>query len=200
MSKRIFFKRKRSFFQRLFLRLMVLLILVSLFFSAATYLILHSSEESDPVFTPDLIAVFTGDKGRIPVALGWAKKEQKPLFISGVMQEHTRQTLSAYFQEPHMLDDHLIDVDAYSQNTIENVMATLSLLRREKKFKKVLVISHDYHLYRIKMIFEKLQREDESFVIAYYGVDSQKLNVRQLKIYMYEVLKILKTYAFILFW
>lgn len=99
-----------------------------------------------------------------------------------------------------MLDDHLIDVDAYSQNTIENVMATLSLLRREKKFKKVLVISHDYHLYRIKMIFEKLQREDESFVIAYYGVDSQKLNVRQLKIYMYEVLKILKTYAFILFW
>ncbi len=157
---------------------------------------------------PDLIAVFTGDKGRIPLALKMAKDYQlSNIFISGVHKNNTVNGLVAPLdlvkkndsENIDIIDTKLLDIDYEAKNTIQNVKHTLAYLRREKgaNFSFILVVSHDYHLPRVRYIFSKLAKEDDGFSLFFTGVKSEGLWPRTLKLSLKELLKLARTVIFL---
>lgn len=108
--------------------------------------------------SPDAIAVFTGDKGRINYALELLKKNPSAkLFISGVHAANSFETLIAKQASPTNGEavnnyDMQVDLDYESKNTFENVRETVEFLKLNSQYEKVLIISSDYHIMRIKLI------------------------------------------------
>jgi uncharacterized SAM-binding protein YcdF (DUF218 family) len=124
------------------------------------YARIQKDHASDAFFqkSPDAIAVFTGDKGRITYALEQLKKNpSSKLFISGVYAANSFQTLIDK-QGPPKIDETLqktgtqVDLDYESRNTFENVRETVSFLKANPQLEKVLIISSDYHIMRINLI------------------------------------------------
>lgn len=108
--------------------------------------------------SPDAIAVFTGDKGRINYALELLKKNPSAkLFISGVHAANSFETLIAKQASPTNGEavksyDMQVDLDYESKNTFENVRETVDFLKHNAQYEKVLIISSDYHIMRINLI------------------------------------------------
>lgn len=108
--------------------------------------------------SPDAIAVFTGDKGRISYSLDILKKNpSSKLFISGVYATNSFQTLidkqqNAQLAEELQSSGAQVDLDYESKNTFENVRETVEFLKLNPTLSKVLIISSDYHIMRVKLI------------------------------------------------
>ena len=109
--------------------------------------------------SPDAIAVFTGDSGRISYALELLKKNpSSKLFISGVHAANSFKTLIEKQAGPITGGEVVnnvgmqVDLDYKSKNTFENVRETVRFLKNNSGFNKVLIISSDYHIMRIKLI------------------------------------------------
>ncbi|HXH75026.1 MAG TPA: YdcF family protein [Bacteriovoracaceae bacterium] len=106
--------------------------------------------------SPDAIAVFTGDKGRISYALEILKKNPSTkLFISGVYAANSVQTLIE--KQPNPIEDQdvasvQVDLDYESKNTFQNVHETVQFLKQNPKINNVLIISSDYHIMRVRFI------------------------------------------------
>lgn len=161
--------------------------------------------------SPDAIAVFTGDKGRISYALELLKKNpSSKLFISGVHAANSFETLLIKQATPTIGEaiknvGVQVDLDYKSQNTFENVRETVKFLKNNSEFKKVLIISSDYHIMRIKLImshYMKSQRPEFYFdsVINSYSSwnDIKKLLKESLKISRtFILLKVLRENAVI---
>jgi uncharacterized SAM-binding protein YcdF (DUF218 family) len=155
--------------------------------------------------SPDAIAVFTGDKGRIAYALELLKKNPSAkLFISGV-GANSYQTIVAKQAHPTtaeaVTNEGLqVDLDYASRNTFENVHETVEFLQKNPDLNKVLIISSDYHIMRIKLILSHYisGEKPEIFfdsVINSYGSwsDVKKLLKEALKIgRTFVLLKILR--------
>jgi uncharacterized SAM-binding protein YcdF (DUF218 family) len=108
--------------------------------------------------SPDAIAVFTGDKGRISYAMELLKKNPtSKLFISGVYAANSFQTLLNKQGNPGTTQELAspsmqVDLDYESKNTYENVRETVQFLKANPDLKKVLIISSDYHIMRVNLI------------------------------------------------
>ncbi len=108
--------------------------------------------------SPDAIAVFTGDKGRIAYALDLLKKNpSSKLFISGVFAANSFQTLVEQQTDPTTSEamkaaGMQVDLDYVSKNTFENVRETVEFLKVNPQVDKMLIISSDYHIMRVKII------------------------------------------------
>lgn len=108
--------------------------------------------------SPDAIAVFTGDKGRIAYAMELLKKNPtSKLFISGVYAANSFQTILNKQGTPTTNEElsaagMQVDLDYESKNTFENVRETVEYLKANPQLTKVLIISSDYHIMRIKLI------------------------------------------------
>ncbi len=108
--------------------------------------------------SPDAIAVFTGDKGRIAYAMELIKNNPtSKLFISGVYAANSFQTiLNNQTDSPAIsalsADGMQVDLDYESKNTFENVRETVEYLKLNPELNKVLIISSDYHIMRVKLI------------------------------------------------
>lgn len=108
--------------------------------------------------SPDAIAVFTGDKGRISYAMELLKKNPtSKLFISGVYAANSFQTIlnkqgSASTNAELSAAGMQVDLDYESKNTFENVRETVEYLKSNPDLNKVLIISSDYHIMRVKLI------------------------------------------------
>lgn len=108
--------------------------------------------------SPDAIAVFTGDKGRIAYAMELLKKNPtSKLFISGVYAANSFQTIlnkqgSPTTREELSAAGMQVDLDYESKNTFENVRETVEYLKANPELTKVLIISSDYHIMRVKLI------------------------------------------------
>jgi uncharacterized SAM-binding protein YcdF (DUF218 family) len=108
--------------------------------------------------SPDAIAVFTGDKGRIAYATELLKKNPtSKLFISGVHAATSFQTLLNKQTSPTTSQELAaagmqVDLDYESKNTFENVRETIQFLKANPELNKVLIISSDYHIMRIDLI------------------------------------------------
>ena len=184
------------------------LIGIFLFYSFLCYLfIIFSQKEnvrSGEVFfkrAPDLLVVFTGDLGRIPFAIKKAKEyNQSNILISGVYTKNTVNTLLKKMNGPLNLDLNKLDIDYTAKNTIENVITTYRYLREKKSLKKVLIISHDYHMKRIQLIFNRLRTKIDDYEFYFTGVDTDYSKFRNIKILYKEVFKLMRAYIFLLFW
>ena len=150
---------------------------------------------------PDLIVVYTGDKGRIPFAFKKAKYySPEKVFITGVNTKTTINSILGPLNQKITLDREQLVIDYLAKNTVENVIATLRHLRKNPQFKQVLIISHDYHLLRIKLILDRIKNHSDLAYFSYMGVRSDYTNFRNLKILYTEVFKLIRAYAFLLLW
>ena len=157
--------------------------------------------------SPDLIAVYTGDSGRLDYT--FKKIEKYPsakVFISGVYSKNSLKTLIAKQGKNLSLEEfieqesHHIELDYLARNTVENGISTYNYLRTLDAHKNVLIISSDYHILRIKLILETLRDENDDYTFHFESIESNYAEVRNLKKLFKEVYKLIKTSTFLLFW
>lgn len=153
---------------------------------------------------PDVIAVFTGDKGRIDYAFKMAEKYPSvKIFITGVYAKNSLTTLLRKQGKNISVDEfleqesHRIELDYLARNTVENGIATINYLERLEQVKNVVIVSSDYHMLRINLIMNTLTSEYQFYYDSIQGDYSQW---RDLKILFKEVFKLLKTSTFLFFW
>ena len=148
--------------------------------------------------SPDLITVFTGDFGRIPAALNMSKKyPSSNIFITGVYKKNTVETILK--KQGIKISSPLIEIDYLARNTVENVISTLKYINRNK-VKKILVISNDYHITRIKLIIESLREKNDHYKFYYHGIDTNYKHLRNIIILHKELFKLFRAYGFLLLW
>ncbi|MBP9674322.1 MAG: YdcF family protein [Bacteriovoracaceae bacterium] len=189
----------------LFLKLFIPLIFLWLFmlFLIPRYGRNQTEKTTEKIFkkNPDLIVAYTGGVGRITYAVDKSFEWQTPLFISGVdPQNSTRHVLKTRGRDIILQrDPTLIEIEQVSHNTIENVLSTLSYLEKHPEFKRVLIVSSDYHILRIRMIFYKLLKEkNQEFYFTGIPTDyNDKLSVRLM---LLEPFKILRSLFILLLW
>lgn len=152
---------------------------------------------------PALIVVFTGDAGRIPFAIKKAKEfEQSQILITGVHSKNSVETILRPITEEgkSALDSDLLEIDYLARNTVENVLSTLRYLRERKDLDRVLIISHDYHIMRIKLIMNKVKTQSDNFEFYYSGIETDYTSFRNMRLLLTEVFKFMRTYVFLLVW
>lgn len=149
--------------------------------------------------TPDLLTVFTGDNGRIPFTLQLAKKyDQSNILITGV---YSRTTVNTILKNSNTQVNHLrLDIDYWAQNTVENVISTIRYLRKRIGIKNVLVISHDYHIGRIKLIFEHLISRNDRYKLYFIGIKTNYKDFNNIKKLHKELFKFFRAFVFLIFW
>jgi uncharacterized SAM-binding protein YcdF (DUF218 family) len=148
--------------------------------------------------SPDAIAVFTGDKGRIAYAMELLKKNPtSKLFISGVHAANSFQTIlnnqasgnATELNSPSMQ----VDLDYKSKNTYENVRETVQFLKANPAVQKVLIISSDYHIMRVNLIISHFM--DGSKQQFYFdSVTNEYSSWIEMKKLLKESLKITRTF------
>lgn len=162
------------------------------------------NQESQDLFfdkRPDLIAVFTGDAGRIQFALEKSAELKQPnLFITGVYSKNTVKTIISALGISQEVNTMHLEIDYQAQNTLENVIFTYRYLMTRKDLKSILIISHDYHIPRIKMIIDKLKGKDKEREFYYLGVKTSYSTWRNFKILFKEVIKEMRTKVLLLLW
>lgn len=148
--------------------------------------------------SPDAIAVFTGDKGRISYALDvTTKNPSAKLFISGVHAANSFQTLLNAQANPatgEVVNNNgvQVELDYNSKNTFQNVVETVRFLEKNPQFDKVLIISSDYHIMRIKLIISHFLsgKKPEVYFDSVPGTYHEWSDVRKL---LKEAVKIVRS-------
>lgn len=148
--------------------------------------------------SPDAIAVFSGDKGRIAYAIEVLKKNpSSKLFISGVHTTHSFQTLLEQqgTQTTNEITgpDTQVDIDYESKNTFGNVRETVQFLRANPQLNNLLIISSDYHIMRVNLIISHyIKNERPEFYFDSILNNYRSWNdVRKL---LKEAVKIIRTF------
>ena len=187
----------------------LLLVLFSLFLAysfACSILLLDARNETKNAKSsfiqtpPDLIVVFTGGPGRIEYAVKKAQEFKHPnVFITGVNEKNSVKTLMNPI-DPHAKETEHIELDYTARNTVENVVSTLRYLRNNRGLNKILIISSDYHIMRIKQIINTLIKKDDQFTFYFSALPSNYLQLRNIKILYIETFKLIRTKIFLMFW
>ena len=196
-------EKKKNFLRPLLLSLIFFYIIFLIF---TAYLLRVSNEYSvnteDFFFnqSPDLIVVPTGDKGRISLALEKAKQYSlSNIFITGVYKKNSVEHILPK-DMPVGININFFEIDYVASNTVENAILTLRYLRHNSEIKNVIVISSDYHIPRIKMIFDQLTLKDDQFKIFYLGKKSKIKQLSTIKKIHFETIKYFRNFAMLLFW
>jgi uncharacterized SAM-binding protein YcdF (DUF218 family) len=157
--------------------------------------------------SPDLIAVFTGAAKRIEKGLDFAKKYPESRFlISGVYTKNSYLNIlkgqDLYDQSEQAEKDlsHQVEIDYKSRNTLENVISTMHFLREQNQSKDILIVSSDYHIFRIEMLLNKVKREDDDFNFYFYGTKTDYTKMHNIKVLLKETVKVVRSFIFLLFW
>jgi uncharacterized SAM-binding protein YcdF (DUF218 family) len=175
-------------------------------FACAILLLDARNESKNAVATfvqspPDLIVVFTGGPNRIEFAVKKAQEFKQPnVFITGVHEKNSVKTLMNPIDPKATEPTEHIELDYLAKNTVENVVSTLNYLRNNRGLNKILVISSDYHIMRIKFIFNTLAKENEKYSFYFSPVPSDWLSWRSYKILYTEVFKLIRTKVFMMYW
>jgi uncharacterized SAM-binding protein YcdF (DUF218 family) len=207
LKSKYVFESKGTRMYRHFLSAVIILVSVFLCYTfVCTILLLDARNEGKNAKStfvqtpPDLIVVFTGGPGRIEFAVKRAQEFKQPnVFITGVHEKNSVKTLMNPIAPDTNETDH-IELDYTARNTVENVVSTLKYLRSNRGLNKILVISSDYHIMRIKMIIDNLVNEDEKFEFFFSPVPSNYLSMKSIKILYTEVFKLVRTKLFLIYW
>jgi len=191
---------RRLFSSGAFLFVLGLAVLISFIVYIPIYAKMQRARTAGAFYqkSPDAIAVFTGDKGRISYALELLKKNpSSKLFISGVHAANSFQTLVEKQASPTMDKevnyDLQVDLDYESKNTFQNVRETVEFLNMNPGFKNVLIISSDYHIMRINLIISN-SMERKKLEIYYDSVRTSYTRWSEIKKLLMESVKIARTF------
>lgn len=158
--------------------------------------------------SPDVIAVFTGDTGRLDYTFKKAEKyPSAKIFITGVYAKNNLEILlkkqgrDISVDQYLDLESHHIEIEYLARNTIENGLATINYLAKlDSPKQKVLIISSDYHIFRISRIMNALKSSSDRYEFYYESIENNYNKVSNLQKLMKEVYKFFKTSTFLLFW
>lgn len=156
--------------------------------------------------SPDVIAVYTGDSGRLDYTFKKADKyPSSKIFISGVYSKNNLMTLlknqgtGLSVEEFLEQESHHIELEYLARNTVENGLATVNYLRKLDGHRNILVISSDYHILRISLILKTL-KDTEDYNFYFESIPHDYTEMRNLKKLFKEVYKLLRTTTFLFFW
>ena len=151
--------------------------------------------------SPDLLVVPTGDFGRIPTAIQLAKKYSlSKIFITGVYKKNSVDMIlpESNFDQ---VDLDQLEIDYWARNTIENVISTLKYLNDTGDIQRVLIVSSDYHIKRIKMIIQNLQENNpKKYEFYYHGVQNEYQNLDNLFKLHKEAIKLIRGWLIMKLW
>lgn len=157
--------------------------------------------------SPDVIAVFTGDTGRIDYTFKKAEKHPSAkIFITGVYAKNNLEILLKKQGQNISIDEYLeqeshhIELDYLARNTIENGLATLHYIAKLPAAKNILIISSDYHIFRISRIMNALTDENSDIKFQFESIPSDYKQTKNLQKLFKEVYKFFKTSTFLFFW
>lgn len=178
------------------------------------YLPIYAEEQSElarKVFyqrSPDVIAVFTGDTGRLDYT--FKKAEAHPsanIFITGVYAKNNLEILLKKQGKNISVEDyiesesHHIEIEYLARNTIENGLATINYLSKQNLLHpRVLIISSDYHIFRIARIMRALQDDNSEVDFYFESIPNDYNKISNIQKLIKEVYKFFKTSTFLLFW
>ena len=205
LKSKYVFESKTTKMYRHLQGMLILLVSIFLMYSFVCSILLldarNETKNSKTTFVqtpPDLIVVFTGGPGRIEYAIKKAQEFKQPnVFITGVHEKNSVKNLVNTIAPEET--DH-IELDYTARNTVENVVNTLKYLRNNRGLNKILIISSDYHIMRIKQIINTLIKEDDKFSFYFSAVTSNYLSFRNIKILYIETFKLVRTKVFLMFW
>lgn len=213
LSRKYTFETKATRYRRLFVSgvismVIVVALLVTFIAYIPIYAHLQKSKAAGAFYqkSPDAIAVFTGDRGRIAYAIELLNKNPSAkLFISGVYAANSFKTILQSQVNPatgqnFKIDEMQVELDYESTNTFENVRETVKFLENDPKLNNVLIISSDYHIMRIDLIISHFILSDkprfffDSVTSSYHSwTDIRKLLLEAVKIARtFMVLKVLR--------
>lgn len=206
LKSRYVFESRSTRIMRHFQSLVVVLLSLFLTYSFVCMILLldarNETKNSKSEFVqtpPDLIVVFTGGSGRIEYAIKKAQEFKQPnIFISGVHEKNSVSTIINPIDK-NSNKDH-VELDYTAKNTVENVISTMKYLRSNRGLNKVLIISSDYHIMRIKQIISTLRKEEDKYEFFFSAVPSNYLQLRNIKILYLETFKLLRTKVFLMIW
>jgi uncharacterized SAM-binding protein YcdF (DUF218 family) len=147
----------------------------------------------------DVVIVLTGGKKRIAYALELLKSDHcEKLFISGVADGFDAAAFSRDLSPELKKRIHYGDI---ARNTIGNANETAEWLAGRQKYKKLLVVTANYHLPRTQLLFDEYL-QNGNYEIAYAPVippDFQKdnwlLHANSLRLVFTEYNKYLLTWV-----
>lgn len=179
--------------------LIIVVLLATFIVYIPIYARLQKATAADALYqkSPDAIVVFTGDKGRIAYAMDLLKTNPTAkLLISGVYEKNSVETLLNKQVDPvtsEEVDESMqVDLDYESRNTFENVRETVQFLKQNPNINKVLVISSDYHIMRIKFIFNHFI-DDPKKEFYFDSVPNDYTSWRETRKLLKETIKIVRT-------
>jgi len=206
LKSKYVFESRSTRIMRHFQSLVVVLLSLFLTYSFVCMILLldarNETKNSKSEFVqtpPDLIVVFTGGSGRIEYAIKKAQEFKQPnIFISGVHEKNSVSTIMNPIDK-NSNKDH-VELDYTAKNTVENVISTMKYLRSNRGLNKVLIISSDYHIMRIKQIISTLRKDEDKYEFFFSAVPSNYLQWRNIKILYLETFKLLRTKVFLMIW
>ena len=198
-SRKYVFETKRTRARRFLLNAVVALILLAFTYGTFLfYIVLVAQVErnrlAEGLFqkSPDSIVVFTGDRGRLARGIELLKKYPTAnLLISGVHGANNLSTLVAGQADAQALLESgtQVELDYDALNTMGNVRETLEHLGHVSgKTERILVVTSDYHVLRVRMIFQE-QLGDRKMKVFYEGIPTPRSDIRKL---MKESVKIVR--------
>lgn len=199
-SRKYVFETKKTKARRFALNALVGLLLVAFTYGTFLFYILVVAQSernrvSEGLFqkSPESIVVFTGDKGRLARALELLKRwPTAKLLISGVHGSNNLSTIVAGQADAQALLDSgtQVELDYDALDTMGNVRETLEHLgQASEKTERLLVVTSDYHVLRVRMIFQKEMGEKNTMKVFYEGVPTPRNDLKKL---MKESIKILR--------
>lgn len=138
----------------LFVRLIVYLVLAWGLGFGLFFLRLPSPVAVNEV-SADAIVVLTGGSGRLDAGITLLQQgAAKRLLISGVHRDVLKKELSTLTGAAPALFDCCIDLDYAAGNTLGNAEETSSWVKKHG-FKKLILVTADYHLQRSSILFRR---------------------------------------------
>jgi uncharacterized SAM-binding protein YcdF (DUF218 family) len=168
----------------------------------------NESRRSEDAFyqrAPDLIVVFTGDRGRIQFALAKAREYQlSNILISGVYSKNTVETfLKSSVEGRGEIDQKLLEIDYQARNTFENILNLQRYLSENPGHNRILIISHDYHISRIKLLMMGLMNDRSNSLNSTFYYSAVPTSFREwsnLQKLLKEMVKIVRNAFMVAFW
>jgi uncharacterized SAM-binding protein YcdF (DUF218 family) len=200
-SRKYVFETRKTKARRLLLNSAVAIVAVTLLYVTflATIVVVARNERERWALglfqrDPDALVVFTGDRGRIQRAIEMLKKwPEAQLLISGVHGANSLKTLVAgQTNAQDLLDSPAqVELDYEALDTMGNVRETLEHLA--PKARSLLVVTSDYHVMRVRMIFAA-DRSPTKPDVFFEGIPTNYTSWKQLKKLMLESVKIVRVW------
>ncbi len=124
-------------------------------------LTLPTETDANALEPADGIVVLTGGKGRLEAGFMLLTQDKgRRLLVSGVHQSVGDQDLIRRTNGTPDLFDCCVDLDRISVNTIDNALETAKWAR-DHDFKRLYVVTSDYHMHRSKLLLEAAMPNSE---------------------------------------